>query len=384
MPIPSEREKPTVKNKSTQGFVGRFLQWMRKKPKGSPRRHIGAQALVSRLEKAMQRINRVCTLGASNKIDDLIRTGGWGMTLELKSRQFLEYEKYGPKGHHPEDNELNASSLDKEKQRFYASYKYGQWFQKTGPKIENSVARANLTTVSFENPLEAPLFRLSQPLINLLLAESLIRRRRVANCGDRARLLAAYLWQYSLGIESIELMLMDSFDHAFVVINRNGSLLDASTWTEGYIVDAWYGESGIVYLASEFHTKIQEIKTYCKQELDKRKRYGHIILTPFDENNTEIRGREFIIHPEIQAYPTYHAYKSTMDYYQLIDDFRFKGGDIEKHEMVSQHKKKFSKVLDSITDLQSLDERLSFFKEKRRHDITVSDDCADLVKLSLA
>lgn len=123
-----------------------------------------------------------------------------------------------------------------------------------------------------------PLVKEEDPLQNLpalirnLVKEYIVvlKKERVGNCGELARFISLYLWQHAgKEIDNIEVVSATEFDHTWVILNRKEGtdLLKPEEWGEDtWIIDPWWGDEGIFYLADEFHEKMVQLLAYCKEQ----------------------------------------------------------------------------------------------------------------------
>lgn len=211
-----------------------------------------ASVLQRKLNDALRYALITCVGGASNKISDLIKTNGWPDALGDRYGNYSIYKK----------NKV----IRKNQYRWYLSEDKAENLPKNSivsrmdehPLSEENLARCNL---------EFPHFKLiEQALIGL--------EQRSGNCGIRASLIMLYLWERAEGIFRLELFSSRTFDHSWVVVNRdlNSSMEDTSSWgVDCFCVDGWYEESGIVYSASEFDENFEKIKAFARFQLEQIK-----------------------------------------------------------------------------------------------------------------
>ncbi len=178
-----------------------------------------APTLDAKLRTALITTRRTLVLGSGNKITDFEKTNGWCADVQDKVRKNTD--------------------------RFYQCY--------------------------LLSPEEDPLKNLQPYFIRSLIKEYIVvlNKERVGNCGEMARFIALYLWQHAgKAIHSIEIVSAKRFDHAWVIVNRNpeSDLLNPDDWGDAYIVDAWWGDEGKYYHASEYAQKMIELLGYIKEQ----------------------------------------------------------------------------------------------------------------------
>lgn len=186
-----------------------------------------------------------------------------------------------------------------------------------------------------ENPLknlsELPYF------IRSLVKEFVIilNNERVGNCGERARSIALYLWKHAgTDIHNIEIVSANSFDHAWVIVNRKegSDLLKPEEWGDAWCVDAWWGDEGTYFHVSEYHQKIIDMLTYIKEQNEGLYKKGIITANQLENFNSKyaqylkdfqtqslkisLTRKYFAICPQEMPYPVDEEnMKSLEDYY---------------------------------------------------------------------
>lgn len=321
--------------------------------------------LSALLHTAMRYANTTCVLGASNRVEDLEHTSGWIYALFDIGHGFYSYRKYLPgiklTG---VEKDLNIASIDLDSKSLLWKAKPGGWIL-TDKLVRKDI---HLKVVS-GHPLDDKQFHLSEALKNMLICNRVAEYSHMANCHGRSDLVAEYLWRHANErIKTIEKIKMKSFDHYFIVVNRNGELLNPESWTEGYVIDPWYTQAGLIYPASTFQDQIEEIKAYCVRQYTALSRYGYK-PKKYDPLKTEIDGLEYMIKPAEAPYPSYSPHKRTMDYYK-IDDFKFEHL-FEEDAMQMAHASRYGKTLDALKALNSSESRVIFFKSvKKKHKST--------------
>lgn len=317
--------------------------------------------LLRTLQSALRYANYTCVLGASNKIEDLKRTGGWVYAASHIGLAHVPYVKHASQTLTDVDYPLNWIKLFEQDQCFGFFTNSKGWFQQTlksmpsrHDRLYDFELKSSKTRFSQTNAGKLP-----AELMALLFHEAVIKQERVGNCADRAYLIAAYLWRHAKGIKRIEKISMENIDHAFIAVNRDGDLLKPETWQNGYIIDAWY-QDGIIYPCHEFMKKIKKIEAYCKDQIDSQKPYG-IHYQSLEAKDTKIQGCTLTICPKKQPYPKNKPYSNLSDYY-YIDDYRFKGGYEAYEKHFKAHQKSFSTSLAKI----------AFFKPLKKSS-TISD-----------
>lgn len=246
-------------------------------------------SLHTKLQTALITTCRTMALGSGNKIANYENTHGWSAVVH--------------------------DQLRKNNDRLYQCYPLSQE----------------------ENPLkdlsEIPYF------IRNLVKEYIVvlNKERVGNCGEMARFIALYLWKNpGKDIHSIEIVSANKFDHTWVIVNRkkDSDLLKPEEWGDAWCVDAWWGDEGAFYHASEYHQKIMQLLYYIKEQNEGLYKKGRIksnelenfnstydqYLKDFQKNSLKIplTVKHFAIYPEEVPYPVdidNQKMRSLEDYY---------------------------------------------------------------------
>lgn len=305
--------------------------------------------LLYKLHSAMLHANRVCVLGASNKASDIIKYNGWS-ALQHRHQLLGKYQN---------EVEIPFSARDATANIEYSQYhvkdgnpasgffyKKRDWYYHIFPDVVNEI---NLTPYLADfDPLNS--FNISGNNKCLLENALLINQMRFGNCGSRSILVASWLWKNSIGIHRIEVIQM-SFDHDCVVVNRTGD-----EWNDGWVIDPWWGNEGIIYPASEFAEKLGEVQKYCQDQVSKMQNLGKISVI---QGNKKITlGVLWNIQPEKDIYPTYSEYKSVEDYYYVRNIYPEDIiPDLEK--LHGDHKQRFDTSLSELKALWANDPNTS-------------------------
>lgn len=298
-------------------------------------------SLKIKLQTAMTHAKRACAFGSDNKIEDFHATNGW---VSLQKHRYNSSGKYIRK-----PQQINNRAV---------LWRY------EADKIDT----INFPQINLANhfpsvdPLHDPEFHLAPAQILLLKFAMLSQESNQGNCLDLSCLTAKYLWENSNGINRIELAPANTFDHVFLIINRSGELNNPDTWGDAWIIDPWYGDKGIIYPASEFKTKIAEIKQFAKQQFDE---FAKLDLSPaanyFTQDEEKLQQVVCEIKPARDRYPTYSVkpFYPVEYYYQLGNiypgEFHKKYNDLtEINEAFTQHKLKFKDCLDQLNHSNNL------------------------------
>jgi hypothetical protein len=256
--------------------------------------------LITKLNSALQYANNTCVIGAPNKIKDLEKTNMW------------VYE---------------------------VAKDYNSRYSIT---ISNRIFAVN--------PITDSKFNLTPKKIDLLVGCLITMQLKLGHCFDRARLIAKYLWEHSAGIERIEIVKTTTFDHVFVIINREGDLNNSNTWRHAWIIDAWYENNGIIYPAVHFNTKIKEIKEFADLQRREQKKINIIFNDDFLDGD-EILELDCEIYPKLDRYPTYSISPFyPIEHYYTVTALP-KGISAKLLEKdLEIHKDKFKKCAQELTD----------------------------------
>lgn len=340
------QEKSNKKLKSDFDLTDQYLNVMTQQEPISAKKSI---PLLYKLYSAMLHANRVCVLGASNKASDIKKYNGWCAVQQSHQLQ----------GHYQNDVEIPFSVEDATANIEYSQYfvkdgnpssgfyyKKRDWYYHISPDADNKI---HLTPYLAECD---PLYTLNLSGNNKSLLENslLINQMRFGNCGSRSILVASWLWKNSIGIHRIEVILM-SFDHVCVVVNRTGN-----EWNDGWVVDPWWGNEGIIYPATEFAEKLGEVQKYSQCQMRKMQKLGKYSV--IQENTKITLGVLWDIQPEKDIYPTYSEYKSIEDYYYVRNVYP---GDIspDLEKLHGDHKQRFDTSLSELKALWDNDSNTS-------------------------
>ena len=246
-------------------------------------------SVKSQLEEAVKFVRSTCFIGAGNKIEDVIKTGRW-------SSQILN--RANPGKFVKQNNKWNYRINDYTRQNFVYDL-----------KIKSSQ----------NDPLNDPKFKLSNANRQLLLEAIAAQKLKAANCGARAYLIAKYLWEHHKGIDKIELVSFNNYDHAFVIVNRpdNSDLNDSTTWgSTTWCVDAWH-QDGVAFPATEFLTWIKQFIIFATAQASSLQT-ENINWNPHISKKTDFTLKTLhTIFPQKDPYPIYQPEKRLEDYYDV-------------------------------------------------------------------
>lgn len=274
--------------------------------------------LRMKLYSALRHTLVTCILGTSNKIHDYERTNAWC----IQEKRYYGPGWYRNSAIHPptstNDHALSNMTFDPGTRRLSASTTK-KWYFFSDP-TNNSERNLMLQCRGRGDPLGSPQFNINNLHIKLLVEAMMAAERRHGNCLDRALVVAKYLWENSDGIDRIEIISTSSFSHFFVIINRTGELDSPNTWGNAWIVDAWYGEAGIIFPASEFESRITEIKAFAKTQLSELNKIGLIVDTSTCTDKPEVlKTCVCEIKPAVHLYPTFSMSPLlTIEYYYYL------------------------------------------------------------------
>ncbi len=322
--------------------------------------------LQRKLQAALEYANNICIMGAGNKIEDIERTNGWCLFQNSRYDTAGRYIKLSNGKFSWEKDSSANLKFDSEQRKLV--YDKKQWFyhvddleQVNSPKIILNNIQEN------KSPLFDPQFKLPPSHLNLLASAMLAISKRQGNCQYRCDLVAKYLWEHPEGINRIE-VIYTSFDHVFVIVNRSGDdIKHSETWGDAWIIDAWYGDKGFIYPASEFKEKIKEIKQFEKDQVKKCGDIG-VNLDKFDDHGEDIDKCICEIQPDRDRYPSYSD-NPIEDYYILENIYPAKRNPADNmrtilHETQRAHKEKFNACLKEIAAFDEK-QRNNFFPSKK-------------------
>lgn len=372
-------KKKNTDNCTTQHFSQ--LHLFKKKPD-----------IKMKLESALHYVLSTSIFGAKNKISDIENTGGWvahqdyrynvrGKYVKTNYTDYIQYYlfyylmKY--KNNHfmvlllnniitmlDRDNGVNFLGrvdadldLTMDCDGDYVPKNVKNWHYEIdeGQDVNFPVIRL-VPREGSKDPLKDPKFNLPYSLKRLLERGILRNENRKANCGDGCILIAKYLWENSDGIDRIEIVAANTFDHVMVIVNREGELHDSTTWGKAcWVVDAWYGEQGWIFPGNEFKQNIIEIKRYAKEQLDGFKKYNMNAENPahrYYKDEEFLQRCIYEIKPNEHLYPTYskQPFKRVDEYYDLMNMYP---ADIYSRKSVldaakESHQRKFQPCLFAI------------------------------------
>lgn len=328
------------------------------------------ELLQRKLKSAMRYAHHVCVIGATNRLEDVKRTNGWSYAQQYRYDYSGRYER--SVDHPDERSKVYLCNAQYDAQTNFCFNKDSKWFYRVDdvPAGRFCDTPINLYRVNSEhNPFHDDRFHMYDDTVGIISSAMRAESTRSGNCGVQARLAAKYLWEHHDGIDRIEVVNMDSFDHCFVIVNRRGDLDKSETWGNAWIVDPW-AMGGLIYPAKDFLKKISEIKTYVYSEASELFKLG-LAYTPGIYGVGE--GRKCIaeIRPARDQYPTYDAFHLVNDYYAYNDN-RFTP-DHHQAGLVASIKKdhhaiKFDDCLQQIKSLKSNPAWCKLFRNTNTHE----------------
>lgn len=337
----------------------------------------GNGKLTQKLDSALRYARRLFVLGACNKYDDFIRTGGWSAVQRALSSSPGGYSKL-------ENSDLQATgtlvpdfsrensifldpllnfNVDKNASAvlwYYSALKYSfVRSERLAPLYQRHENPDDATSKLIDiDPVLDPKFKLTDDHRDLLMNAMFAEYTRHGSCYNYSAAILEYLWRSPEGIHRMELMCHPELDHVFLVINRSGSPEEPSTWGEALIVDGWYKE-GIVYPASEYESKIKEITEWIKENNLMLEQVTGIKVPARDLFPTSVLVE---VNTTVHKYPTEDPMKTVKDYYVLSDN-RFLPIPTFKEidQLRSEHKEKMQAA---ISDIRKFREKLEDLKSE--------------------
>jgi hypothetical protein len=313
-----------------------------------------------RLQNALEYVLNTCVLGTTNKLDDVVKTSGWVL---------FQTNRYGEPGQYRKLlKEEKLTSFD-----MYANPKYDQKSEKMTHDVKEWYYKHHqeytgmrpdvflLSRIKGLDPLKDPTFRLNKCHEILLQDAMLASEKRQGNCGERSALIMKYLWEHSAGINRIEMGILATVHHCVVIVNRSecSNLHDSTTWGNAWVIDAWFGDKGIIFHASEFKDKIKKIQLFSNQQFDQQKKIG------YHSPRTNKKGEEKLafscneILPAIHHYPTYSTspFLPIEYYYHILNiytkDLTHNNRDLSVLlESKKAHEYAFKTTLEEVTKKQ--------------------------------
>lgn len=297
--------------------------------------------LQRKLQAAIKYAKDVCVLGSGNKIEDIVHTSGWSRQNCFRGRN-SSYKKLSENPFLSGDKFVNLY-LDRENRW---RYKIQNWFLHVEGQSDSDI---NLHPYDSNcDPIKDTRHNLHAHHETLFKEALFAINARTGTCGIKATLVAKYLWEHSLGINRIEIILMQC-DHSFVIVNRRGNLNDSASWGDAWVVDAWY-KNGIIFSAAEFPTKIAEIIEYLKFQ----KQENEKIKIKVSEKEKHNLNAKITLYPSIEIYPHIHLYprdnqfKSVEDYYQVSNVYpKTIFQNLESFKKL--HQERFKQCIDEIS-----------------------------------
>lgn len=317
-------------------------------------------SLQRKLQLALQHTLNICVLGTDNRMKDIRRTGNWSTFCQNRYFYSGQYRKTAEHQYTAHDIAVNRE-FDSSREEFISPQK--QWFYQTEDMTLKARFRMRIPGVS---PWADETFCLKPELKALLQGCLLALEQRQGNCGLRAFLVAKYLWENNTGIHKIEVVEMINNDHAFVIVNRQGEINDPASWGDAWIVDAWYGEKGTIFHASDYSHKMEEMIPVMSKEMEDvanfLSRQPPASAEEKDKKEIQVTHTIFAtpgIYPTYDAYPTYSLNPFyPIEYYYLTGNAytSAEGRSPDSSLMVTAndlHRKTFKACLDEIQSQQS-------------------------------
>src|SRR5579864_7111039 len=100
---------------------------------------------------------------------------------------------------------------------------------------------------------------------------------------------------------------MTVLDHVYILVNREGDFNDCSTWGDAWVIDAWIGDKGLIFPASEFKPAMKAVKDYLQWNEIEGGKEGVIAGKPGEyKEGAELQAEvNVVIKPQENIYPTY-------------------------------------------------------------------------------
>lgn len=121
---------------------------------------------------------------------------------------------------------------------------------------------------------------LSIDIKSFILSVAIVKQERHGNCGLISNYAAWFLWDYETTnkrglINRLEIVELNDFDHALVIINRSkGTLNDPDSWGNCWIFDGW-GVADVdkrLYRSNDFQTNMSALKQKI-QDIQEQKQH---------------------------------------------------------------------------------------------------------------
>lgn len=312
------------------------------------------ELLQRKLRSAMKYAHDVCVLGSTNRMQDITRTNGWSYAQQYRYDYSGRYARTADEAENRPNMFLCNVEYDAEKNACHN--KDAKWFY----RVDNiSTGRFCNTPIQLykrgnNDPIRDHRFNMYGEKKAIIFSAIRAEATRSGNCGAQARLVSKYLWEHHSGIDRIEIISMESFDHSFVIVNRSGDLNQSDTWGDAWIIDPW-AMGGLIYPASEFPQKINEIKNFVYTEAMQLFNLGIAVSSGVELADVN-RHCVVDIRPEKDKYPTYHSRMMADDYYEYNDN-RFTG-DIDAVALYAKlikesHALRFDDCLDEIKAIKT-------------------------------
>lgn len=276
--------------------------------------------LQRKLRNAVEYVNITCILGADNKIEDMERTSGWIFVQKYRYHTPGRYMKFSQGLFSTKDHSPNSYLLGNLGERQLYHTTKAQWYYHVDDESNIKFLDVQLVPLTKLNPLFDPVFKL-KPRNKRVLEQALFGiATRYGSCGIRASLITKYCWEHPEGIHKIEGIVMNTFDHVLVVINRSGDLKDPDTWGNAWVIDNWY-KDGIIFPAKEFKERIKEIKQYFQEQSAQFKKMNITLYEKPFTDNQDIDRCVWKITPKDDLYPSYSKSMRVENYYLVVNGY---------------------------------------------------------------
>lgn len=320
---------------------------------------VDANKLLERkLHAAMKYAHDVCILGAGNLIEDIKRTGAWVFTHEFHYHPSGRYERAASSSG---SEDMYACNMTYNQKTDAMEKEVYRWYYRVDKIAESMFNRTDnyLVPYDFESPIHDEQLINSPDVKKIFGACLRALSTRAGSCGAQSFLVTKFLWEHPDGIKRIEGVSMKDFDHAFVVVNREGELSKPETWGDAWIIDAW-ANGGMIYRPSDVLQKIAETKAFCIKQIHEQRWLG--LLNPIPDDSTmNVWEQAWEIKPDIHHYPSYSKHKHVEDYYRL-QDYRY--GDQTEEDVLKAYEKKFRPCRKEIESLRTNSKWAGFFENK--------------------
>lgn len=333
------------------------------------------ERLQRKLRTAMKYARDVCVIGATNRLEDVTRTNGWSYAQQYRYDYSGKYVRASDAPDEREKMFLCNLEYDPEKQTCYN--KNTTWFYRVDDVAQGrfSDTPIMLYKLGKHDPIFDTHFDLFDTARAIIFSSMRAEATRSGNCGTQARLVSKYLWENHEGVDRIEIMSMDTFDHAFVVVNRGGEINQPETWGDAWVIDPW-AMGGLIYPAKDFSQKITVIKNYVNEEITEFFKLGIVRLPGIYHAGVEMHSVADL-RPAIDKYPRYHSYQRANDFYAYNDN-RFTAEIDAANQFAKvikgRHELRFDDCLEEIKAIKTNPVWCKLFQEKNKKTRNTDDN----------